>query len=81
LIDELPIASLKVDEQEVWSEVFVWLDRYKDHDPDWTDGYLAVVSGPGKNSTVWTYDREFVTVWRRLDGTRIPLFAKSRSDT
>ena len=49
------------------------LARYRDHDPDWADGYLAVVSGKRKGSKVWTYDREFRTTWRRPDGTRIPL--------
>jgi predicted nucleic acid-binding protein len=61
------------DQAELWAEVFDWLARCRDHDPDWADGYLAVVSGKRKGSKVWTYDREFRTTWRRPDGTRIPL--------
>lgn len=43
------------------------------HDPDWADGYLAVVAGIAHRARMWTYDREFRTTWRRPDGTRIPL--------
>lgn len=63
------------DESGLWSEVFDWLIRYQDHDPDWADGYLAVVSGKERNCRVWTYDSEFRTTWRRPDGTRVPLVA------
>ena len=61
------------DELGLWQEVFDWLDRYSEHDADWTDGYLTVVSGRERRSRVLTYDREFRTIWRRPDGTRIPL--------
>jgi predicted nucleic acid-binding protein len=61
------------DEARLRVEVFDWLLRYAEHDPDWADGYLAVVSGLERRSRVWTYDREFRTTWRRPDGTRIPL--------
>lgn len=55
------------------TEVFTWLERYAEHEPDWADGYLAVAAGRDRRATVWTYDREFRTIWRRPDGTRIPL--------
>ena len=61
------------DELGLRTEVFEWLERYKEHEPDWADGYLAVVSGRERRSRVWTYDREFQTIWRRPDGTPIPL--------
>lgn len=54
-------------------EVFAWLVRYEQHMPDWTDGYLAVASSHVRAARVWTYDSEFRTIWRRPDGTRIPL--------
>jgi hypothetical protein len=60
-------------------EVFEWLDRYADHEPDWADGYLAVISGHERRWKVWTYDREFRDVWRRPNGTRIPLVAAGPS--
>jgi predicted nucleic acid-binding protein len=54
-------------------QVFAWLHRYADQEPDWADGYLAVAAARDRTARVWTYDREFRTVWRRPDGTRIPL--------
>lgn len=49
------------------------MTRYREHDPDWADAYLAVVAGTDPRFKVWTYDREFRTTWRRPDGTPIPL--------
>ena len=74
LCAELPAKPYRSeDEIELWSQVFDWLKRYEEHDPDWADGYLAVVAAKERRSRVWTYDREFRTTWRRPDGTRIPL--------
>ena len=61
------------DEDRLWSAVFDWMGRYRDHDPDWADAYLAVVAGAHPGFKLWTYDREFRTTWRRPDGTAIPL--------
>jgi predicted nucleic acid-binding protein len=61
----------------VWNEVFDWLARYAEHEPDWADAYLAVLCGRDKRLKVWTYDSEFRTVWRRPDGSRIPLAGKA----
>jgi hypothetical protein len=32
------------DEVRLWFDVLDW-PRYREHEPDWADGYLAVVSG------------------------------------
>jgi predicted nucleic acid-binding protein len=61
------------DETGLWIEVFDWLMRYQEHDPDWADAYLAVVSAKERRGRVWTYDGEFRTTWRHPDGTRIPM--------
>ena len=61
------------DESRLWMEVFDWMADYQEHDPDWTDAYLAVVSGKERRFKLWTYDREFRTTWRRPDGSAIPL--------
>jgi predicted nucleic acid-binding protein len=72
--EEFTVAPYRADDElRLWLEVFAWLDRYEEHEPDWADGYLAVVSGRERRFRVWTYDREFRTTWRRPDGTRIPL--------
>ena len=67
----IPYASDR--EGELWLAVLDWLARYAEHEPDFADGYLAVVSGIERRCRVWTYDSEFRTTWRRSDGTRIPL--------
>jgi predicted nucleic acid-binding protein len=53
--------------------VLEWLLRYGDQEPDWADGHLVVAASHERRARVWTYDREFTTTWRRLDGTRVPL--------
>lgn len=65
----VPVAN----EGAFWLEVLDWLAKYADHEPDWADGCLAVLSGRDKDLKVWTYDREFRTTWRRQNGTVIPL--------
>jgi len=60
-----------------WLEVFEWLNKYADHEPDWADGCLAVLCGRDKDAKVWTYDREFRTTWRQPNGTVIPLAVRS----
>jgi predicted nucleic acid-binding protein len=60
-------------ERAFWMEVLDWLAKYADHEPDWADACLAVLSGRDRHLKIWTYDREFRTTWRRPDGTVIPL--------
>lgn len=74
LLVELAVRPVLIeDETRLWRDVFAWLQKYAEHDPDWADGTLAVVSGLERKAKVWTYDREFRTTWRRPDGTQIPL--------
>lgn len=72
-VEPLPAAN----RTDFWLEVFDWLTKYADHEPDWADGCLAVLSGRYRDAKVWTYDREFRTTWRRPNGTVIPLALKS----
>ena len=73
-LEEFSVVPYRIDDERLlWSDVFAWLEKYAEHNPDWADGYLAVLSGRDRHARVWTYDREFSTIWRRLDGTRIPL--------
>jgi predicted nucleic acid-binding protein len=81
IVSDLSMRPLVMTEEgEVWTEVFRWLKRYAEHDPDWADAYLAIVSGREKRASVWTYDREFRTTWRRLDGGSIPVAVASPRD-
>jgi predicted nucleic acid-binding protein len=73
-IESLNIAPANVDDsRSMWIEVFDWLIKYADHEPDWADGYLAVLSGRNPKYKVWTYDAEFRRIWRRPDGSAIPM--------
>ena len=74
IIEEFDIHSVDVaDDHSFWLAVCAWLLKYADHDPDWADGCLAVLSGYDERLKVWTYDTEFTTTWRRPDGSAIRL--------
>ena len=74
LLDALRAEAIgSSSDPSLWSQVFDWLARYREHEPDWADGCLAVLSGADRHVRVWTYDREFRTTWRRPDGTAIPM--------
>jgi predicted nucleic acid-binding protein len=62
----------------LWAEVLDWFDRYGVHDPDWADGCLAVLSQHEHRFRVWTFDSEFRDIWRRPDGSSIPLFGRNK---
>ena len=75
VLDDFHVAPLSApaDAGGFWRAVFDWLLKYAEHEPDWADACIAVLSGRDSHLKVWTYDREFRTVWRRPDGTAIPL--------
>jgi predicted nucleic acid-binding protein len=64
---------------DLYREIFAWLARYAEHMPDWADAHMSVLCGQNRQLRVWTYDREFHTIWRRPDGSRIPVVGKRRS--
>jgi hypothetical protein len=45
----------------------------------WADGYLITTASQAPGAKVWTYDREFATTWRDLDGKRVPLLVDPRA--
>ena len=71
LADLLTALGARQADEPIWNQVFEWLGRYADHEPDWVDACLVVLSD--RDQRIWTYDDEFRTIWRRLDGTRVPL--------
>ena len=58
--------------------MFDWLEKYADHEPDWADASLVIIASHTKATKVWTYDAEFWTTWRGLDGKRVPLLVDPR---
>ena len=77
LLEQLAMVTVEL-EPPWWQEVFDWLDRYAEHEPDFADAQLAVISGRNRTDRVWTYDREFRDIWRRPDGSKIPLLGTQR---
>ena len=74
MIEILDVSSASAtDPDSLWNEVFEWLSKYADHEPDWADGYMAVLCGRDRKLKIWTYDSEFKTIWRRPDGSAIPM--------
>jgi predicted nucleic acid-binding protein len=77
LCEDLRVEASATHDAAFRADVFAWLLKYADHRPDWADGCVAVLSGRHLNAKVWTYDREFRTTWRRLDGRAIPLAVRA----
>jgi hypothetical protein len=50
-----------------------WLERYAEHRPDFADAFLVCWAESDSAAVVWTFDREFSTVWRTLGGKKVPL--------
>ena len=81
-IESLGILSVAVDDtRSLWTEVFDWLNKYAEHEPDWADGYLAVLSGRDPEFKVWTYDKEFRAIWRRPNGSAIPMAVRRKYES
>ena len=66
-------AVPRIPDADFWSDTLDWLGRYAEHEPDWADACLAVLSGRDRQVRIWTYDSEFRTTWRRPNGTTIAL--------
>jgi predicted nucleic acid-binding protein len=78
LLETFAVGSYRSnDDARMRLDVFEWLARYAEHEPDWADGYLVILSAHDSRLKLWTYDREFRTIWRRLDGTPVPLATRS----
>lgn len=73
-LSEFEVVPLVTDDEPgLWGDAFDWLARYEEHEPDWADAYLVVLSSRDPRLKVWTYDAEFRSTWRRPDGSRVPL--------
>jgi predicted nucleic acid-binding protein len=77
LLERLTVAFVEPDGTS-WTALFDWLERYEEHEPDFADGQLVVLSSQQPTARIWTYDEEYRTIWRRIDGSRIPLFGRRR---
>jgi hypothetical protein len=74
LLTELDVTVLGVGTAAAERDLaFDWLGRYAEHQPDWADACLVVLSDRDASTRIWTYDREFRTTWRRPNGARMRL--------
>jgi hypothetical protein len=77
-LDELNVHAVPASSgPEFWLQAFDWLDKYAEHESDWADACLAILSGHDPSLRIWTYDRECRTTWRRPNGSVIPLAVKA----
>jgi predicted nucleic acid-binding protein len=76
MLEQLPIAIVE-SQQSSWSEVFEWLARHADHEPDLCDAMLAVLATQTA-SRIWSYDGEFRKVWRGSDGKALRVLPATR---
>jgi predicted nucleic acid-binding protein len=77
LLEQLAMATVEL-KPPWWKEVFDWLDKYAEHEPDFADAQLAVICGRNRTDKVWTYDRAFRDIWRRPNGSKIPLLGTQK---
>jgi len=57
-------------------DVLHWLKQYATHRPDYADVHLVLLTAKLKHAKIWTFDSEFRTIWRRPDGSPVPLAIK-----
>jgi predicted nucleic acid-binding protein len=76
LLERLPAVPTEP-EAPWWADVFAWLDDYADQSPDLCDALLVTLAHRSQ-ARVWTYDSEFVKVWRLPGGKRVPTITASR---
>lgn len=57
-------------------ETLRWLKRYASHKPDYADAHLVMLTAKRKKWRVWSFDTEFKNIWRRPDGSAVPMAGK-----
>ena len=78
-LDGLHVSSVLTDHVATMrQDIFEWMLKYQDHEPDWADATLAVLCGHDRRLKVWTFDKEFRTTWRTLAGSPIPLAIRTQ---
>lgn len=70
-LQHLRVAILET-RADGWDAIFDWMEQYEEHEPALADAQLVALSAMDASCRIWSYDKEFVTIWRRTDGTRVP---------
>lgn len=65
-------------EPEHTHAAITWLQKFSDHPPDFADAHLVAWAASDPGLSVWTFDGEFRSTWRTLDGKPVRLARPSR---
>lgn len=76
LMDQIGVEYLPSENVVAWPDVVQWMMQYQQHEPDYADAHLVLLSAAIDKAKVWTNDSEFRTIWRRPDGSPVPLAIK-----
>ena len=68
--------GLPVRWEEVVATAFRWMDRYHEHEPDFTDAFLVAWVDADPSMAIWTFDKEFRNLWRTPSGKRPRMAAR-----
>ena len=73
LLSRLDVQFIPVDRLVESGAVLDWMMNYADQKPDFADACLVLLTSVRSRMKIWTNDSEFTTIWRRPDGSRVPL--------
>lgn len=74
-LDDFDIALIDTPQPTI--EVAIeWMLKYASHTPDFADAVSVVLSAEMRGLEIWTYDSEFWKIWRRPDGSSVPMAVK-----
>jgi predicted nucleic acid-binding protein len=74
-LEHLRVAILET-QADAWEAIFDWMEQYEEHEPALADAQLVALSAVDASRRVWSYDRDFLSLWRRPDGTRVPIVVR-----
>lgn len=73
LLARLDASFLPTEQTVRWTDVIGWMRRYAQHEPDFADAHLVILSAMDATLRIWSYDPEFASIWRRPDGSAVPM--------
>jgi len=73
LLDTLDARYEQTEHLLSHTETMGWLKRHASHKPDYADAHLVMLTARNRKWRVWSFDSEFQTIWRRPDGSAVPM--------
>lgn len=75
-LGHLQLIAYSEPRQIAWA--ISWLQKFAEHAPDFADAHLVAWAASDPGLSVWTFDGEFRSTWRTLDGKPIRLARPTR---